>query len=224
MLGAEGMNEKRKIILKEIEYWRKNKVLPEQYCDFLTALYTEGSENYLRPTSGGLKKHFPKILFAVAVLLAIGSVILLGYYFNDFPLQLQMALLCFLVFIAGIFLKWFYVQFVALFLLTCFIAWYSLPYLEENFSWIVFEGSWLGVSLLMLFGAWAIRHMLIQLSLNLFIHGILLLFVPIIQGMFIDSINMDLLLILLFSKLIFVAIFLFVSRRMLDAYIRIFSS
>lgn len=33
--------EKRKIIVKEIEHWRSSRLLPEQYCDFLLNLYTE---------------------------------------------------------------------------------------------------------------------------------------------------------------------------------------
>ena len=38
------MDENRKqIIIKEIGYWKNNKLLPEQYCDFLLALYTEGT-------------------------------------------------------------------------------------------------------------------------------------------------------------------------------------
>ena len=37
------MDENRKqIIIKEIGYWKNNKLLPEQYCNFLLALYTEG--------------------------------------------------------------------------------------------------------------------------------------------------------------------------------------
>lgn len=32
---------KRQMILKEIEYWRDNKLLPEQYCDFLKNLYMD---------------------------------------------------------------------------------------------------------------------------------------------------------------------------------------
>ena len=35
------MDENRKqIIINEIIYWKKNRMLPEHYCDFLLALYT----------------------------------------------------------------------------------------------------------------------------------------------------------------------------------------
>ncbi|MED3661541.1 hypothetical protein NST62_07305 [Ureibacillus sp. FSL K6-8385] len=33
---------KKEIILNEILFWKRHKLLPEHYCDFLMALYTEG--------------------------------------------------------------------------------------------------------------------------------------------------------------------------------------
>lgn len=43
MFGANTMtNPRKKIILNEILFWKQNKLLPEHYCDFLAALYTEG--------------------------------------------------------------------------------------------------------------------------------------------------------------------------------------
>lgn len=33
---------KKDMIIKEISFWKKNHLLPEHYCDFLTQLYTEG--------------------------------------------------------------------------------------------------------------------------------------------------------------------------------------
>ena len=36
-------NPKKQIIVNEILFWKKNKMLPEHYCDFLMTLYTEGS-------------------------------------------------------------------------------------------------------------------------------------------------------------------------------------
>ena len=37
-------NSKKKIILNEILFWKQNKLLPDQYCDFLMTLYSEGNE------------------------------------------------------------------------------------------------------------------------------------------------------------------------------------
>lgn len=36
-------NQKKQIIVNEIAFWKKNKLLPEHYCDFLLTLYTEGN-------------------------------------------------------------------------------------------------------------------------------------------------------------------------------------
>lgn len=37
-------NPRKQIILTEIQFWKQNKLLPEQYCDFLMTLYSEGNE------------------------------------------------------------------------------------------------------------------------------------------------------------------------------------
>lgn len=37
-------NPRKKIILNEILFWKQNKLLPDQYCDFLMTLYSEGNE------------------------------------------------------------------------------------------------------------------------------------------------------------------------------------
>jgi uncharacterized membrane protein YcjF (UPF0283 family) len=40
------MNDQRKkIIMAEINYWKQNKLLPEHYCDFLITLYTQGDHD-----------------------------------------------------------------------------------------------------------------------------------------------------------------------------------
>ncbi|GGA32378.1 hypothetical protein [Psychrobacillus lasiicapitis] len=36
--------QRKQIILNEIAFWKKNKLLPEHYCDFLIALYARGEE------------------------------------------------------------------------------------------------------------------------------------------------------------------------------------
>lgn len=36
--------DRMKIIIEEIEYWKKYNLLPEQYCDYLLTLYTKGEE------------------------------------------------------------------------------------------------------------------------------------------------------------------------------------
>lgn len=36
--------QRKQIIINEIAFWKKNKLLPEHYCDFLTALYAQGED------------------------------------------------------------------------------------------------------------------------------------------------------------------------------------
>lgn len=38
-------NQRKKIIVNEIAFWKQNKMLPAHYCDFLTSLYTGGEPN-----------------------------------------------------------------------------------------------------------------------------------------------------------------------------------
>lgn len=233
--GVECMDDKRrKIILAEIRSWKKHKLLPEHYCDFLTALYTEGSDNYqqisnrsaypLKSKTSFFKRNAAYILFSFVLILAVSFIIFLGYYFSDFSLQLQLGIVCLLICFAGVLFRWFFVQFLSLFALMIILAWSTLAYVEEHFSWILFEGSWLVIGLLFLGIAWFTRTVHIQLSLNLFIHGLLFMFVPEIQGMFISSVSKEILLLFLFSKLIFVSLFLFINKRILDVYINVFST
>ena len=36
-------DNRRNIIVKEIQHWKQSHMLPEQYCNYLLALYTEGA-------------------------------------------------------------------------------------------------------------------------------------------------------------------------------------
>jgi len=83
--------EKRDIILREIQYWRKNRLLPEQYCDFLTNLYDdEATAKDNNPVSlNNLKQGSIKIwLFAFGL---ISLIFLISLYFSVFPWGLQLA-------------------------------------------------------------------------------------------------------------------------------------
>ncbi len=82
---GKAMNENRKrIILKEIQYWRHSKLLPEQYCDFLLTLYTEGNveeENKQMSLLPKLQLFIPAFLFFVFLVI----------YFTHSMLAMQMA-------------------------------------------------------------------------------------------------------------------------------------
>ena len=77
------MDENRKqIIIKEIGYWKKNKLLPEQYCNFLLALYTEG-------TGLNEKSNKSKNEKKVFLWLLIIPIIVFIVYFTELSLILQ---------------------------------------------------------------------------------------------------------------------------------------
>lgn len=83
--------DKRDIILKEIQYWRRSKLLPEQYCDFLTNLYDDEATAVDRnPVSlHNLRQGNVKVwLFGFGI---ISLILLIGFYFSVFPLGLQIA-------------------------------------------------------------------------------------------------------------------------------------
>lgn len=79
------MNEtRRNIIIKEIKYWKHSKLIPETYCDFLLALYTEGDVERF----GDEKRRLIRISFML--LLALGSIFLfLFIYFTNSFLAMQ---------------------------------------------------------------------------------------------------------------------------------------
>jgi hypothetical protein len=82
--------EKRDIIIKEIQYWRKSRLLPEQYCDFLTNLYDdEAATKDSNPISlKNLQQGNIKVwLFGFGI---ISLIFLISLYFSVFPWPLQL--------------------------------------------------------------------------------------------------------------------------------------
>ena len=73
-------------------YWRKNKLLPEQYCDFLLNLYG-GAETEISAT-GRANKSILNNSKGLAWSLGLGLISIISILvinFNAFPLQLQIA-------------------------------------------------------------------------------------------------------------------------------------
>ncbi|UII54904.1 hypothetical protein LS684_14735 [Cytobacillus spongiae] len=88
------MNDLRKqIILKEIEYWKENRMLPEHYCNFLLSLYTEGNRQKETIINNKNKKFsVMPLLFLLIIPLAMFVI-----YFTELSYVLQIALVIFLV-------------------------------------------------------------------------------------------------------------------------------
>ncbi|WP_238941738.1 YfhO family protein [Bacillus sp. REN10] len=89
------MDDKQKIIIKEILVWKENHMLPEQYCDYLLSLYSQGEEwdeSSVQATKGN---YFP--LKSIFVSLSILIVSLFVLYFTEMSFPLQTAILVFFV-------------------------------------------------------------------------------------------------------------------------------
>lgn len=80
------MDQQRKqIIIKEIKFWKENRMLPEQYCDYLLSIYSEGE---LKDNSHTIGYHKLWALLGVLPLLMIPIVTYL-LYFTELSLNLQ---------------------------------------------------------------------------------------------------------------------------------------
>lgn len=74
-------NQRIEIIIKEINYWKSHKLLPDVYCDFLLALYTEGEGTEEIATKGIHKKHgiAPTIQLMTQMVLLLLSIIIINF-------------------------------------------------------------------------------------------------------------------------------------------------
>ncbi|MBJ6363122.1 hypothetical protein ACFOQM_18015 [Paenibacillus sp. GCM10012307] len=86
--------ERRKVIIKEIEHWQRSKLLPDQYCNFLLNLYVDEPKDRIPSGWNGraaaaLQQASGKLWFSVmAVIALVGCIVI---YFNDFHPAMQMA-------------------------------------------------------------------------------------------------------------------------------------
>jgi hypothetical protein len=98
------MNDERKVtIVREIEHWRRSKLLPDQYCDFLLNLYADPDDDGKSSRSGSSASAAPVIGKAIAAvqnatgkqwLLTFGTFTLISFvvlYFSRFHPALQIA-------------------------------------------------------------------------------------------------------------------------------------
>ncbi|WP_226036927.1 hypothetical protein [Aquibacillus saliphilus] len=86
------VEDRKTIVIKEIKYWKKHNMLPNAYCDFLLALYTEGEE-IANPTK---KQQIIPVLILISNLLLL-TLTLLVIYFTQLEMILQISILLFLV-------------------------------------------------------------------------------------------------------------------------------
>ena len=99
------MNDNRKkIIISEIKYWKEKKLLPPHYCDFLIMLYARGDEieeEEVKVSHSILSKEkkkqnaVPIVVLVLAALLSVGLLM-----FDNYPiLLLGLSAICVLIFL-----------------------------------------------------------------------------------------------------------------------------
>ncbi|WP_342505214.1 hypothetical protein [Sporosarcina sp. FSL K6-2383] len=84
------MNQQRKrIIISEIKYWKQNKLLPAHYCDFLITLYAQGEEgnNQEVKVSESILVKEKKRLNRIILLLVLVAIVVSGgmFIFMHYP-------------------------------------------------------------------------------------------------------------------------------------------
>jgi hypothetical protein len=100
--------DRRQIILKEIDHWRRSKLLPDQYCDFLMNLYADQDAiQTTREQHHTVGKAIAAVSRATGMqwLLTFGTFTLISFvvlYFNEFHPLLQIAVV---IGGAGVFLR-----------------------------------------------------------------------------------------------------------------------
>jgi hypothetical protein len=84
--------DKRAIIIREIQYWKRNRLLPEHYCDFLLNLYGSGQaeSGAARERSAVAAMRDGGGLLWIAATGILVTIAIFALNFNVFPLPLQM--------------------------------------------------------------------------------------------------------------------------------------
>lgn len=89
---------RKEIIIKEIHYWKKHRLLPEHYCDFLLALYTGGNDNTNYSTNQKqlyFRRGFTILL--ITLLIILFPITFLVIYFTEMSSLMQIALTTILI-------------------------------------------------------------------------------------------------------------------------------
>ncbi len=91
-------NSRKQIIVNELLYWKKSRLLPDQYCDYLLALYTEGNQpKETRKEKKGMVLQLMNLIFLLLIPISVFFI-----YFTELSIILQTAILSLFIF-AGIF-------------------------------------------------------------------------------------------------------------------------
>lgn len=192
-MSKNSSNTRINTIINEIRYWKDTNLLPEQYCDYLLQLYSEGAQAPEIKEKAVLAQRLNEKQSLLLILKRYGVtlsffVILLGgallFYFSDISQQMQISpiyiLVLFLIatFIVGVVKRIFAIQCIALLMLILTFAWLSNNLYGNSEQMWRLEGMWTALGLLSLGFAKLIEKQNKMLTLTLYINGVLAFFIP----------------------------------------------
>lgn len=95
-----------KTIVDEIRYWKQNRLLPTEYCDFLLALYTQGEIQDGHKNQGTNSSYGYPFYLWLALSLFLLPLSFLVIYFTEMGIIMQTGLLSSFVAVAWIHVMW----------------------------------------------------------------------------------------------------------------------
>ncbi|MFD6443288.1 hypothetical protein ACFWDG_26790, partial [Peribacillus sp. NPDC060186] len=75
---------RKKIIIQEINSWKESRMIPEQYCNYLLALYCQGAPAYSDNTESNKKDILSGLIIG-----AFFVFIVFLNYFTEIPIRMQ---------------------------------------------------------------------------------------------------------------------------------------
>ncbi|MEC3883135.1 hypothetical protein VKA52_05255 [Halobacillus sp. HZG1] len=96
-------HERTQTIVDEIRYWKQNRLLPDEYCNFLLALYTKGENQGNNESSGALSLGFYMFVTVNALLLPLSFLVI---YFTEMGIIMQTVVLSSFVMGVWINVRW----------------------------------------------------------------------------------------------------------------------
>lgn len=92
--------DRKQVIIKEIEYWKKSRLLPEHYCNFLLTLYSgQGQVSSVKKKDYRIQLF---IIFLTTISLTLFGINFVIFYFTDFSSIMQIGFFTFTIFLLSL--------------------------------------------------------------------------------------------------------------------------
>lgn len=99
-------DDRTRTIISEIHYWKNNRLLPSEYCDFLLALYTKGDGEHVEERKNSHVSSHLFFYLIISLTLFVLPLSFLVIYFTEMGIIMQTGLLSSFVCIEWIHVKW----------------------------------------------------------------------------------------------------------------------